>query len=164
MIFQTHFKHILVRCGSGASVKMWLWVMIVVVKTLNHHQMIHFCMNIMITISTWAKKWYSRFWTMSKETWWEVLWQPKLHRLTKNWKNCSYYLHHQNFHKKPYFIVIPIVWSQIASIVVLHDLIIGSSCPKFHKWGHGLEDMSSHGSSKNDGLKKVKLEFLDMMF
>ncbi len=52
--------------------------------------------------------------------------------------------------------------SQIATIVVLHvDLNIGPSCPKLHKWGHGFEDMSSHGSSKNDGLKKVKLEFLE---
>ncbi len=52
--------------------------------------------------------------------------------------------------------------SQITSTIVLHiDLTIGSSCPKFHKWGHGLEDMSSHRSSENDGLKKVKLEFLE---
>ncbi len=49
---------------------------------------------------------------------------------------------------------------QIASIVALHiDLTIGPSCPELHKWSHGFEDMSSHGSSKNDGLKKVKLEF-----
>jgi hypothetical protein len=37
---------------SGASVKMWLWVMIVVVKTLNHHQMIHFCVDVVIATST----------------------------------------------------------------------------------------------------------------
>jgi hypothetical protein len=40
---------------SGVSAKMWLQVMMVV-KTLNHHQMIHFCMDIMIGTSTWAKK------------------------------------------------------------------------------------------------------------
>jgi uncharacterized protein with PIN domain len=31
---------------------MWLWVMIVVVKTLNHHQMIHFCVDAMIATNT----------------------------------------------------------------------------------------------------------------
>jgi hypothetical protein len=43
-------------------------------------------------------------------------------------------LHHQNFHKKPSFIVVPTMCSQIASIVGLHiDLTIGLSCPKLHK-------------------------------
>ncbi len=50
--------------------------------------------------------------------------------------------------------------SQIANNIALHiDLTIGPSCPKLHKWGHDLEDMSSHGNFENDGLKMVKLEF-----
>ncbi len=51
IIFQTHFRLNLARCGrfiwvvfanvckwSGANAKMWLWVMTVVVKTLKHHR------------------------------------------------------------------------------------------------------------------------------
>jgi hypothetical protein len=41
--------------GVGASAKMWLWVMIMVVKTLNHHQMIHFCVDVVIATSTYAR-------------------------------------------------------------------------------------------------------------
>jgi hypothetical protein len=37
---------------GGANEKMWLWVMIVAVKTLNHHQMIHFCVDVMTATST----------------------------------------------------------------------------------------------------------------
>jgi hypothetical protein len=37
---------------SGASVKMWLWVMIVAIKTLNHLQMIHFSVDVVIATST----------------------------------------------------------------------------------------------------------------
>ncbi len=56
----------------------------------------------------------------------------------------------------------PIICSQIASTIVPHiDLTVRPSCPKFHKWGRGREDMSSHGGFENDGLKKVKLEFLE---
>jgi hypothetical protein len=37
---------------GGVSVKMWLWVMIVVVKTLNYHRTIQFCVDIVIATST----------------------------------------------------------------------------------------------------------------
>ncbi len=85
--------------------------------------------------------------------------------LQKTEKNYSCCLHHQNFHKKPSFIVVPIVCSQIASTIAPHiDLTTKPSCPELHKQGHGLEDMSSHGGFENDGLKKVKLEFQNMMF
>jgi hypothetical protein len=48
------------------------------------------------------------------------------------------------------------MYSQTTNIIVLHiDLTGGPSCPELHKRGHGLEDMSSHGGSKNDGLKKA---------
>jgi hypothetical protein len=36
---------------SEASAKMWLWVMIVAIKTLNHHQMIHICVDVVIATS-----------------------------------------------------------------------------------------------------------------
>jgi hypothetical protein len=39
------------------------------------------------TLQCLARKWYPRFWTMPKETWWEVLWLPKLLRFTRDWKN-----------------------------------------------------------------------------
>ncbi len=74
-------------------------------------------------------------------------------------KKNSCYLHHQNFHKKHSFIVVPTTCSQTTSTIALHiDLTTRPSCPKFLKWGFGLEDMSSH---ENDGLKKVKFEFLE---
>jgi hypothetical protein len=54
------------------------------------------------------------------------------------------------------------VYSQIASTVAPHiDLTSRPSCPKLHKRGRGLERMSSHGGFENDGLKKVKFEFLE---
>jgi len=80
--------------------------------------------------------------------------------LQKTEKNYSCCLHHQNFHKKPSFIVVPIVCSQIASTIAPHiDLTVRPSCPELHKQGHGLEDMSFHRGFEIDGLKKVKLEF-----
>jgi hypothetical protein len=43
-------------------------------------------------------------------------------------------LHHQNFHKKPSFIVVSIVCSQIVNIIAPHiDLIVKPSCPKLQK-------------------------------
>jgi len=54
--------------------------------------------------------------------------------LQKTKKIYSCYLHHQNFHKKLSFIVVPTMCSQIASIVVPHiDLTTRPSCPKLHK-------------------------------
>ncbi len=48
------------------------------------------------------------------------------------------------------------------NIIAPHiDLTSRPSCPKLDKRGRGLEDMSFHGGFENDGLKKVKFEFLE---
>jgi hypothetical protein len=53
------------------------------------------------------------------------------------------------------------MYSQTTSTIVLHIYLTGGpSCPKLRKRGRGLEDMFSHGGSKNGGLKKaLKFEF-----
>jgi hypothetical protein len=47
---------------------MWLWVMIVAIKTLNHHQMVHFCVDVVIAanISMFGQKMISQIFDHAK--------------------------------------------------------------------------------------------------
>ncbi len=107
-----------------------------------------------------AWKWYSKFGPCQKKHNGKYCGCQSYLSLQETEKIHSCCLHHQNFQKKPSFIVVLTMCSQIASIIALHiDLTVRPSCLELHKRGRGLEDMSSHGGSENDGLKKVKLEY-----
>ncbi len=116
----SNFKHIWTtithqqECGSfirvgfpnllkwnGASAKIghgwWLWLS----KTWTFIKGSTSYVDVVTTIniSCEVRKWYSKFWTISKETWWQVLCQSYLGLQATN-KICFCCLHHQNFHRK----------------------------------------------------------------
>ncbi len=138
------------------NAKMWSRVMTMVVKNLNPHQMIHFCVDVMTVISTsmWGRKMNPNFGHDGKYHGCQSY--LGLHETNKIYLCC---LHHQKFHLKKNIIVVIVVCSETVSTIAPTNLNVVFSFSKLHKRGRGLEDLISHWGFLNDGLKKVKLEF-----
>jgi len=147
-----------------ASAKMWSRVMTIVVKNLNRHQMIHFYVDVMTTISTsmWSQKINPNFGPCQKKHDGKYCGCQSYLGLQETDKTFFCCLHHQIFHLKKIVIVIIVACSQTISTIAPINLNVVFSLLELHK--RSREDLISHWSFENDGWKRWNLNFQIVIF
>jgi len=147
-----------------ASAKMWSRVMTMVVKNLNPHQMIHFYVDVVTTISTsmWSQKINPNFGPCQKKHDGKYCGCQSYLGLQETNKTFFCCLHHQIFHLKKIVIVIIVVCSQIVSTVAPINLNVVFSLSELHK--RGREDLIHEDPLRCTTHDKKGLVFTVILF
>lgn len=134
--------------------------MIVSVKSSNLHQMIHFCVDIVIAIATsmWGQQMmFQIFYHVKRKVKGSIvaIIVPLAYKRLKIYVLVAYII--KNFSKKNVIIFLIVCFQTTNIIVPTIDLIIGLSPLEFHKQNWSPTNSSSHGGSKNDGFEKGEI-------